>query len=140
MSVTTPTDCLVLKLEEYDVDLKQLDTTVYVFYDKKEHKYVVRGQRRCSPTHESCTYSFDCEYAADLVDFLQYVICKDNKVNEILYNYDNFPATSAEITFDFLKKHDHVDYEISGYNEADFKRKRIVRNLRMLRNVFNYYN
>lgn len=135
-----PTDCLVLKLEEFDNTLKEIDTTVYILYDKNEDKYVIRGQRRRTPYQQSCTYSFDCEFADDLVDFLKYLICPSNTVNEVLYNYDNLPSSSNEITFDFLKEHDDRAYEISGYNGFKLKRKRIVRNLRMLRNVFNYYN
>jgi hypothetical protein len=133
-------DCLVLKLEEFDTTLKEIDTTVYILYDKKEHKYVIRGQRRRTPYQQSCTYSFNCEFAEDLVVFLKYLICKSNTVNEVLYNYDNLPGSSEEITFEFLKQHDDRNYEISGYNGFKFKRNRIVRILRMLRNVFNYYN
>lgn len=133
-------DCLVLKIEEHDTTLQELDTTVYILYDKEEHKYVIRGTRRCTPEHQSCTYSFDCEYAHDLVDFLKYIICKKNTINEVLYNYDNLPATSNEITFDFLQENDERPYEISGYNGLKCNRKRLLRNLRMLRNVFNYYN
>jgi hypothetical protein len=140
MSGITPTDCLVLKLEEFDTTLKEIDTTVYILYDKKEHKYVIRGQRRRTPYQQSCTYSFNCEFAEDLVDFLKYLICPSNTVNEVLYNYDNLPGTSNEITFEFLKEHDNRNYEISGYNGFTLKRNRLIRNLRMLRNVFNYYN
>jgi len=75
-----------------------------------------------------------------LVDFLKYLICPSNTVNEVLYNYDNLPGGSDEITFEFLKEHDDRSYEISGYHGFKLKRKRLVRNLRMLRNVFNYYN
>ena len=133
-------DCLVFKIEEYDTTVKELDTTVYILYDKEEHKYVVRGRRRYTPEHPSCTYSFDCEYANDLVDFLRYIICKENTINEVLYNYDNLPASSSEITFEFLQENDERTYEISGYNGLKCTRKRLLRNLRMLRNVFNYYN
>ena len=136
---TTVPDCLVFKFEEYAVDLKEFDTTVYVFYDKSEHHYVVRGQRRWTPKHQSCTYSFNCEFAKDLADFLQYIVCKDNRVNEILYNYDNFPSNSNDITYEFLHDYDHSDYEISGYNDQKFGRKRLLRNLRMLRNIHNQY-
>jgi hypothetical protein len=136
---TTVPDCLVFKFEEYDVDLKEFDTTVYVFYDKSKHHYVVRGQRRWTPKHQSCTYSFNCEFAKDLADFLQYIVCKDNRVNEILYNYDNFPSNSNDITYEFLHDYDHSDYEISGYNDQKFGRKRLLRNLRMLRNIHNQY-
>jgi hypothetical protein len=140
MSYPCVPDCLVLKIEEIDTTLKQLDTTVYILYDKEQHKYVIRGRRRCTPEHESSTYSFDCEYANDLVDFLKYIICKENTINEVLYNYDNLPATSNEITFEFLQENDERTYEISGYNGLKCTKKRLLRNLRMLRNVFNYYN
>lgn len=133
------TDCLVFKLEEYDVDKKEIDTTLYILYDKRSHRYLVRGQRKWSPRHQSCTYSFECEFASDLADFIQYIICPHNKANEILYNYDNLPDNSNEITFEFLHDYDHSDYEISGYNNKKLKRCRLLRNLRMLRNVFNYF-
>jgi hypothetical protein len=136
---TTVTDCLVFKFEELDVDRKEVDTTVYIIYDKSQHKYVVRGQRKWTPKHQSCTYSFDCEFAHDLADFLKYIVCPHNKVNEILYNYDNLPYDSNDITFTFLNEYDHSDYEISGYNEQKFGRKRLLKNLRMLRNVSNNY-
>ena len=132
-------DCLVLKLEEVEKGTNNIDTTIYIFYDKKTHHYFVRGRRRWTPQVQSCTYSFQCEFAKDLADFLQYVICKKNKVNEILYNYDNFPSESNDVTFDFLNDYYHSDYEISGYDKIKLRRKELLRNLRMLRNVFNYY-
>lgn len=133
------TDCLVFKLEEFDVDRKEIDTTLYVLYDKKNHRYLIRGRRRWSPMHQSCTYSYECEFAKDLVDFIQYLVCPHNKVNEILYNYDNLPEDPSEITFEFLNEYDHSDYEITGYNNEKLIRARLLRNLRMLRNVFNHY-
>lgn len=133
-------DCLVLKIEEFDTTLKELDTTVYILYDKEQGKYVVRGRRRCTPNHQSATYSFDCKSATDLADFLTYIICKENTVNEVLYNYDNLPETSNEITFEFLQENEDRTYEISGYNEFKYTKKMLRRNLKMLRNVFNYYN
>jgi hypothetical protein len=132
-------DCLVFKFEELECTTGKVDTTVYVFYDKKENHYVIRGRRRWSPEQPSCTYSFVSEDVNDLANFLQYIICKDNEVNEMLYNYDNFPLNTNDITFDFLKEYDHDDYEISGYNKKKLNRKRLLNNLRMLRNVFNYY-
>ena len=133
---STPPDCLVLKLEEMDSDLHKLDTNVYILYDQNEEKYVVRG-RRGSSAH---TYSFDCKCACELTDFLAYLVCNNNKVNEILYNYQNLPATSDEITFQFLQENEDRKYEISGYNDVKLKKKNLFKNLKMLRNVFNYYN
>lgn len=133
------TDCLVFKFEEFDSDTGKLDNTMYVIYDKRKHTYLIRGRRRWTPLHQSCTYSYECEFAKDLADFMEYCVCSDNKVNEILYNYDNLPENSDEITFDFLNEYDHSDYELSGYNKQKLTRQRLLRNLRMLRNVFNYY-
>ena len=139
MTEYTVPDCLVFKLEEFDVDREEIDTTLYVLYDKRRHRYLVRGQRKWTPTHQSCTYSFESEFASDLADFIQYVICSYNTVNEVLYNYDNLPENPDELTYDFLHDYDHSDYEISGYNDKKLRRGRLLRNLRMLRNIFNYY-
>ena len=133
------TDCLVFKFEEVECETGKLDNTMYIIYDKKNHNYLIRGRRRWSHRKQCCTYSYECEYANDLADFIKYLVCPDNKVNEILYNYNNFPENPDEITFDFLNENDHSDYEISGYNNKMLKRRRLLRNLRMLRNVFNHY-
>lgn len=133
------TDCLVFKFEEFDVDKKEIDNTLYILYDKRNHRYLVRGQRRWTPRNQSCSYSFECEFANDLADFVKYVICPYNRVNEVLYNYDNLPENSDDITYEFLHAYDHSDYEISGYNGKKLSRNRLLRNLRMLRNLFNYY-
>jgi len=133
------TDCLVLKIEERDIDTKELDTTLYIIYDKKEHQFFVSG-KRFSKKINSCTYSFHCEFAEELADFITFVICKKNLWTYVLYNYDNLPETTEEITYDFLERCDSKEYEIAGYNNLSFKRKYLLSNLRMLRNVFNYYN
>ena len=138
-NTTTVPDCLVFKFEEIEQHTDKIDTTVYVLYDKSEHNYVVRGQRRWTPTNQSCTYSFNCDFAKDLVDFLQYIVCKDNVVNEKLFNYYNLPSSSNDITYEFLHDYDHSDYELAGYDRQKFGRKRLLRNLRMLRNIHNYY-
>jgi hypothetical protein len=132
-------DCLVFKIEEYDTDLKEIDMTLYVLYDKKRHEYIISGRRKWTPKNQSCTYSFTCEYAHELVDFIQYVICKTNKVHETLFNYDNLPYDSKDITFEFLNDYDHRDYELSGYDNQKLRRKDILRKLRMLRSISNKY-
>ena len=132
-------DCLVLKIEEIEEETNKLDTTVYIIYDKKNHKYLIRGRRRWTPNCQSCTYSFDCDYAEDLAYFFKYLVCPDNRINEVLFNYNNLPEDPDDISFEFLHNYDHSDYELSGYNNKKLKKQRLLRNLRMLRNVFNYY-
>ena len=140
MSDFTGRDCLVFKLEEFDVDTMATDTNIYILYDTKKYNFVVRGCRKWTPKQQSATYSFVCDNEDELSYFLKYLICKNNKVNEILYNYDNLPFDSNEITFDFLNNYEHSDYEISGYNNKSFSRHRILKNLRMLKNIYNIYN
>jgi hypothetical protein len=148
MSEYTVPDCLVLKLEEVEertnkIDTRnnKIDTTLYILYDSKKQHYVLRGQRRVSVYYDSCSYSFICKCENELVDFLEYIICKYNLVNETLYNYDNLSHESNNITFEFLKKHEDKDNELSGYNnDKPLKRNKLLKTLRMLKNVFNYYN
>lgn len=132
-------DCLVFKFEEVEKETGNIDNTVYVLFDQRTENYVVRGQRRWTPRYQSCSYSFECDNQRDLADFLQYIICSDNRVNEILYNYDNLPDYSNEITYEFLHDYDHQDYEISGYNDKKFSRNRLFKNLRMLRKISNQF-
>ena len=140
METTTVTDCLVLKIEERETDVEILDTTIYVIYDKKDRNYVIRGKRRATETTDSCTYSFVCKDHRDLADFLSFVICKDNLWTYVLYNYDNLSYDSNDITYEFLKEDESNVYELCGYNNEIYSRTRLCRILRMLRNVFNYYN
>jgi len=133
------TDCLVFKFEEVESDTGKLDNTMYVIYDKKFHRYLIRGRRRWTPAIQSCTYAYECETASDLADFIQYCICPENVVNEMLYNYNNLPEDVNDITFEYLNEHDHIDYELSGYMNKKMTHNRLLKHLRMLRNVFNYY-
>jgi hypothetical protein len=140
MEPTTVTDCLVLKIEERETDVEILDTTIYVIYDKRDRNYVVRGKRRATEIADSCTYSFVCKDHRDLADFLSFVVCKENSWTYVLYNYDNLPYDSNDITYEFLKEYESNVYELTGYNNLDYSRKGLCSILRMLRNVFNYYN
>ena len=136
---TTSTDCLVLKIEEYsDGDI---DTTLFVLYDVNECQFLIFG-KRCEVfgKPEPVPYTFKCNYAEDLADFISFAICKKNKCSYTLYNYDNLPENSDDITFEYLKEHDgDLSYEISGYDNKNYNRNYLVKSLRMLRNVFNYY-
>lgn len=132
-------DCLVLKIVEHDVDTNGLDTTLYVLYDKMEHHFVVRGKRH-SDKIPSCTFSFNCDSADELADFISFVICEKNEWTYVLYNYDNLPAKSDDITYDFLRRNDTNVYELGGYDKQKYKRYFLLKNLMMLKNVFNYYN
>jgi len=133
------TDCLALKIQEYDIDDNILDTTLYIIYDKKEHHYVLRGKRN-DINMKSEPYSFNCEFAHELIDFITFIICKKNNWSFILYNYDNLPATSDEITYDFMNVNESYVYELGGYEKQKYNKTGLLKYLRILRNVFNNYN
>ena len=138
MEFTVP-DTLVLQIREFDLDTNRLDTTLFVLYDQRTDRYVIRGNRKEVPRIDPCIYSFECESARDLADFIEFVIDKTNKISYILYNYDNLPEESNEITYDMLLAEADVSREISGYDNQRLKRKRLLKNIRMLRNIFNEY-
>jgi hypothetical protein len=131
----TVPDTLVLKIVE-NIGTNP-DTILYVLYDKSKHRYVIRGSRQETKTVKTCSYSFECKSSRDLVDFIKFLIDSSNDVSYILYNYDNLPFTSNEITYEFLSEYDNIRYEISGYDNQKLKRKELLKYLRMLRNIFN---
>lgn len=131
-------DCLVLKLEEVEPN-GLIDTTLYILYDTRNNKYLIRGRRRLISLCEPHAYSYECNKATDLIDFIQYLFCPDNSVNEVLYSCVNLPEDNDEITFDVLNEYSRMDYEISGYNDVSLKRSNLMKILRMLKNVFNKY-
>ena len=131
-------DNLVLQIVEHDVDSKNTVKTLYILYDTKLKTYVLRG-KRYGGNVKSCTYSFECRFADDLVEFLEFVLDKHNNYSYILYNYDNLPDTSNQITFEFLKRYDSIVYEISGYDNKPLKRSHLMKYLKMLRNITNNY-
>ena len=132
-------DCLVLKLEEIEESTNEIDTTMYMLYDKRSHQYVIRGQRQVTARHNSCTFSFVCDYADELVDFICFILCDTCRVNKVLYNYDNLPNHSNNISFEFLKNHDHSDYELAGYENQHIDENDLLKTIRMLKYVFNTY-
>jgi len=130
-------DCLVLKYEEVDPDTQKLDTTIYILFDSTQNKYIIRGQRRWENSFQTAPYSFECESAYNLASFLLYILDSRNIINETMYNYDNLPKHSNDITYDFLKFYDHVDYEIVGYDNIKFRKSNLLRSLRMLHDIKN---
>ena len=139
MSEFKITDCLVLKFEEIDISNNEIDNTVYVLYDTSKLKYIIRGKRKNTLKFKSDSYSFECNSKKDLVSFLQYIICKFNFVNETLYNYNNFPKDSNEISFELLKIHDTRNNEVAGYDNVKLTKRRLIRNLNIIEEVNNIY-
>jgi hypothetical protein len=125
-------DTLVLKLCQYD-ERDVLDTSLYIIYDDVIDKYVIRGKRN---SKKCMAFSFQCEKMCSLIQFINFIIPHKMKYSIMLYNYDNLPATSNEITFQFLELWNDRAYEISGYDSITEK-KDIKKCLKILKNVYN---
>ena len=137
------TDCLVLKIEEFDKTSEKSDTTLFIIYDFYEDNYVIRGKRADTFNVNSQPYSFtyqNTESNDDLIHFIKFLIAKENSLSYTIYNYDNLPYSSNDITYEFLKNNESPEYEIIGYDNCEYNRKELTNLLKMLKSVFNFYN
>jgi hypothetical protein len=134
----TSTDCLVLKIVETDTETRKSDTELYVIYDKMQERFMIRGKRRNTRKITSFSYSFNCDTAADVYDFIDLTICRFNVISYTLYNYDNL---TDDNTFEFLHSCNDPSYEIVGYDNIKLSKnkKHIMKVLRSLREVYNHY-
>jgi hypothetical protein len=133
-----PPDCLVLKIEEHSY-INGIDMTLYILYDNKKKHYVIRGQRAVTQKHNSCHFSFNCNCEKKLMNFINFVVDPAVDRNIVLYNYDNLPYNSNDITYDFLKHYDHPNYELSAYGNITNDEIDLFTTLRMLKYVCNPY-
>ena len=138
MSTAPSTDCLILKIQEF-ID-NELDTTLFVFYDKNEETYFIRGRRTDTLVLESISYSITCKYSKDVVNFISLVICSKSQISYSLCCYDDLPRDSDVITYTYL---DEIcsdrSYELSGYDNQKYNRKYLTKIINTLKYVFNYY-
>ncbi len=134
-----PADCLVLKLCEYEEDTHELDNTMYVIYDKNWGHYIVRGKRNSTAKTHFETYSFNCENLKSLFEFITFVICKKNIWSYSMHNCSDLPILSDNITYELLDETTYKANEIAGYDNRLYNKSMIMKCLKMLKNVFNYY-
>ena len=130
-----PTDCLVLRIVEHDIETYQVDTTMYVLYDSNYETFVVRAKRE----GEWTTHSYYCTGVSDLADFISTVICRKNSWSYTLYTVEHLGNNSDDITFEFLENKVSKETELCGYDGLTYKGKTLKKMLGILRNVYNYY-
>ena len=133
------TDCLVLKLEEFEFNTDNIDNTIYILYDTNKETYIVRGTRDGGVSNTQSDFSYECENVDSLIVFVRYAIGKHNRVNEGLYNFPEMYVESSNITFDYLCERSRDSAEISGYTISRIKKSRLKTMLIMLRELGNYY-
>jgi len=132
-------DCLVLHIREIETTTRDVDTDLFVLYDKNERCYVLRGKRLELLTRQFKPYSFMSSNAEDVFNFINFVVCSMNRITYVLYNYNNLPQHSDEITYDYLSSLTNRSSEIAAYDNLKFQKKQLRKLLNMLQGVFNYY-
>lgn len=161
-------DCLVVKIDEmFSFDVEH---TIFIVYDVREQKYVMRGKRfeniekiNYEPFSDSFLfhafeyifpnkkeknsvsyypYSFSCSKKESLVDFLDFIFSQGSSFRIRLYNYDNLPYDSKNITYDFFDSHVDKAYEIGSvfdYHGENKIKQRFDKILDLIQNVCNDY-
>lgn len=137
MESTVP-DTLVLKIIERD-ELNVIDNVVYILYDQRYQRYVIRGKRRDTVNIKSQDYSFECDNSRHLAEFIEFMMDKNYTFSYILYNYTNLPEKSDDITFDFLFDNDDLANEMTGYDDEPMVKHKLLKMFRILKNVYNFY-
>ena len=128
MEIVIP-DTLVLKIVDTDLKLDVLNASVYILYDTLIKRYIIRG----------VNYSYECASQPEVVNFLELLLDDTSVFSFILYNYTNLPSTSNEITFHFLNTYACDTIEVTGHENVKLNKRYILKYLRTLKNVFNYY-
>jgi len=132
-------DCLVLKIVETERESGDTDNTIYVLYDSKTREYIIRGIRCHSYKTIFEPYSFRCHSTKVVIDFLYLTIDNSNIVSYSLYNCNDLPYVSDEITIDLLDESCYKGTEVVGYDNMALSRKTLQKYVDIIGNMFNPY-
>jgi len=135
--MTTPSDCLILLLEEYNSDESSFGNKIYVLHDYESSLYLIRGLKDDGDEPFSFT-AYDNNHDS-VVDFLELFISRDDLCRITLYNFNDLPLTSNEITYDYLEEVCQEHNEVTAYRPDLFSKKTITKIVKVLKNVYNYY-
>jgi hypothetical protein len=131
--------CLVLYIEEIEnYGNTLLDTKLFISYDFEDDSYVLYGKREDTSVSNFTPYFLRCISSSDLYDFIRCIICKQNKINITLYNYNNMPIDCESVDYYFMENNKDSRYEIVGYDNSDFD-KTLKQMIRCVRNMYNNY-
>jgi hypothetical protein len=134
------TDCIVLKIVETEYQSRDTDNTIYVLFDTLQRQFVIRGIRSQSSTTDFEPYSFRCACTKVVCDFLSLVIDHSNIVSYALYNLNDLPCYSDDITQELLDESCYKGNEIVGYDNLKFNMKLLRKYVDIVRDMFNPYS
>lgn len=134
------TDCIVLKIVETEYNSGEIDNTIYLLFDTLKHEFVIRGIRTQSSSTDFEPYSFRCGSTRVVCDFLSLVIDNSNIVSYSLYNLNDLPCYSDDITMELLDESCYKAIEIVGYDNLSFDRKTLFKYVSIVGEVVNPYS
>jgi hypothetical protein len=130
---------MILCIEENDGT--SIDTRLFIGWDEIENNFFVRGRRQDTRTSSYIPYAFHCDYSRDLYDFIEFTVGKSGSKSIVLYNFNNIQSLDvSELSYEFFEENLDKNYEIAAYDDVKIKRSKIVKYLRMIRNMYNYDN
>jgi len=130
---------LTLCIEErddnnYDAILNRL----FLSYDIEQESYVVYGKSNRMAI-DNQPYFFRANKSADMYKFVKFVVGKDAYSSYTLYNYNNMPFDLEGVDYDFMEANMDIRFELSAYDKVRLSKRSFIKNLRMLKNVYNFY-
>jgi hypothetical protein len=131
---------LTLCIEERD-SLNNYETIVnrlFLAYDTEQESYVVYGKsERTGIDNEP--YFFRSDKSSDMYKFVKFVISKESYSSYTLYNYNNMPFDLEGVDYYFMEANMDIRYELAVYDNTRLTKRDFRKNLRMLKNVYNFY-
>lgn len=140
--MSTSSDCLVLLVESVDTEMNTVLGKVYILYDSVNDLYLIRARNMNEDEVDTYLKSFSfvshgSNYDS-VVDFID-LFSTQEQMRVTVYNFDNLPLTSEEITCEYLEEYSDVQYEVLAFRSQNFSKSTIKKMLRMIKNLFNYY-
>ena len=71
--------------------------------------------------------------------FVKFIISKESYSSYTLYNYNNMPFDLEGVDYEFMEANMDIRYELAAYDNKKLNKQDFRKNLRMLKNVYNFY-
>lgn len=137
MSQTDSYLTLCIEEREY-LDYDKIIHRLFLSYDTEQESYVVYGRNLLSGI-DSEPYFFRADKSSDMYKLVKFVIGKNSYCSYTLYNYNNMPFDLEGVDYEFMETNMDIRYELAAYDHVHLKKKDFRKQLRMLKNVYNFY-
>lgn len=130
---------LTLCIEERDEnDYNKIVHRIFLSYDIEQESYVIYGRPQRIAI-DSEPYFFRSDKSSDMYKFVKFLIGKKAQCSYTLYNYNNMPFDLEGVDYFFMEENMDIRYELAAYDNVKLVKVDFRKNLRMLKNVYNFY-